>query len=110
MSKNTTFLGKLRIPYASRLEFVISITLACLNLVIFAILSQFFPDITPAFFAVGLTLVYLAEITVLAFLRSSQAKMLHRRSIHDLLAEESSVIIKNSLSPIIAIDLETCPI
>lgn len=105
MSKNTTFLGKLRIPYASRLEFVIAITLGCLNLVIFAILSEFFAFINPAFYAVGLTLLYLAEITVLGFLRAAEAKSLHRRDIHDLLSEEGSIVIKNSLSPIIALDL-----
>lgn len=104
MSKNTKFFGKMRIPYASRLEFVIAIALACLNLIIFAVLTEFLKDISPAFFAVGLTIIYLIEITLLGLMRAAEAKMLHKRDIHDLLEEDGSVVIKNSLSPIVALD------
>ncbi len=104
MSKNTTFLGKLRIPYASRLEFVISIGLGCLNLVLFAILSELFETVNSAIFAVGLTIIYLLEITLLGLSRAADSRMLPKRDIHDLLNEDGSVVMKNSLSPIIAID------
>ena len=104
MSKNTAFLGKLRIPYASRLEFVIAITLGCLNLVVFAILSILLSDIHPVIFAVGLTIIYLIEIAMLGLSRAADSKMLPRRDIHDLLAEDGSVLMKNSLAPIIAMD------
>ena len=104
MSKYTAFLGKLRIPYASRLEFVISIALGCFNLVAFAILCVFLPEIHPVIFAVGLSVVYLVEIAVMGLRRADDSKMLPRRNIHDLLAEEGSVLMKNSLAPIIAMD------
>ena len=94
---------KFRIPYASRYEFVLCIALACLNLALLAVLCLI-TDINEAILACAVAFVYLLEVTCISLKHKENLKMLPRKNIHKLLNEDGSVILKNSLSPIIAID------
>ena len=96
--------SKKRIPFASRFEIGVAILLACLNLFILAVLCEIFWNIPSALLAIPVALVYLAEIAFLGYLRQSSLNALPEKNIHELLSENGSVIIRNSVSPIIAID------
>ncbi len=95
--------AKSRIPYASRLEFALVIALAALNIIIFAVLAQFW-QVDKVFPAIIVISAYVLEITLIELNHRNHITVLPRKNIQKLLAEESSVIIKNSLSPVIAID------
>jgi len=103
MSSNSKKNSKGHIPFASRLEIGIAIALACLNIVILAILCQFI-DAPAALLALPVILIYLLEIAFLGYMRKASVSMLPEANINRMLSEDSSVIIKNSTTPIIAID------
>ena len=102
-SKNNRFV-KLRVPYASRLEIAISIALACLNIAILAVLCEFL-RVSPVISALLVVLMYLAEVAVIGMNHKANLKFLPRKSIHRLLEEDGSVVIKNSLLPVVALDI-----
>ncbi len=104
MSLNSNRSSKKRIPFASRYEIGVAIALACLNLFILAVLCEIFDSVPTALFAIPLALIYLGEIALLGFFRVASLSSLPEKNIHGLLSEDGSVIIRNSVSPIIAID------
>jgi len=104
MSFNSNKSSKKRIPFASRYEIGAAIALACLNIFILAVLSDIFSTVTTALFAIPVVLLYLLEIALLGHFRQNSVASLPEKNIHELLSEDGSVIIKNSVSPIIAID------
>ncbi len=104
MSKLTNTSEKTHIPYASRRELAIACALGCLNILLGALVA-YFADIEVAFVAVGFIVLYMIEIAVLGFKHAALQTMLPKVGIHDLLAEEGSVVIKNSTAPIIAVDV-----
>ena len=93
-----------RVPYASRFEIALCIALACLNIAILAVICEFF-ETSAVFSAIFVSLIYLFEITVIEINHKAKQKVLPHKSIHALLEEECSVVIKNALSPIIAVDI-----
>lgn len=96
--------SKKQVPFASRKEIGISILLACVNLVLLAVLCELIE--TPAvLIALPLLLLYLAEVALLGFLRASDISVVPEKDIYKLLNEDGSVIIKNTISPILAVDL-----
>ncbi len=94
---------KKMIPFASRQELVISIFLACLNIALYGILSEF-TAINNVVLSVGVVLIYLLEVASLGIIRKSMQSSIPNPSIYDVLNESSSVIMKNSTSPIAAFD------
>lgn len=104
MSLNSNKSSKKRIPFASRNEIGFAIALACLNLFILAVLCEVFDSVPTALFAIPIALLYLGEIAILGYFRISSLTSLPEKNIHALLSEDGSVVIKNSVSPIIAID------
>ena len=94
---------KFRIPYASRFEIALCVALACLNIAILAILCEFL-NISSVFSAILVALLYLAEVAVIGMNHKANLKILPRKNIHKVLREEGSVVIKNSLYPVIALD------
>ena len=95
---------KFRVPYASRFEIAICIALACLNIAILALLCEFL-ETSAVFSAIFVALIYLLEIAVIEINHKTKQKILPQKNIHALLEEESSVVIKNALSPVIAVDI-----
>ena len=104
MSLNSNRNSKKRIPFASRYEIGVAILLACVNLFILALLCELFDSVPTSLFAIPTVLVYLGEIALLGYFRSAALSSLPEKNIHELLSEDGSVIIRNSVSPIIAID------
>lgn len=102
--KNGKDSGGFNIPYASRFDMLLCVCLGCINIVIVALLCMYLDSMDAIFGAVSVAVLYLAEITVIALRRSALSKIAPRKSIYNLLGEEGSVVFKNSLSPIIAID------
>ncbi len=96
---------KYRIPYASRFEIAVMVALACLNITILALICHFAKTISPVFPAIFVTLAFLVEVAVIEINHKSNIKVLPKKSIHKLLGEDGSVIIKNLLSPVIAVDI-----
>ncbi len=92
---------KKMIPFASRQELVISIFLACLNIALYGILSEF-TAINNVVLCVSVVLIYLLEVASLGILRKSMQSSIPNPSIYDVLNESSSVIMKNSTNPIAA--------
>ena len=94
---------KNRIPFASRIEIALCVLLGCLNILAFAIFSAIL-DIDVAVIAVIITILYLLEIAFIGIRHKDTQKMVSRNDIYDLLCENGSVVIKNTLTPIIALD------
>ena len=104
MSKNSKAPNDNHIPFASRLEISLCIVFGCLNIALSAMVIHFFDSISPVIFAVAFTAIYLIEIALINFKRKTKAKVLPHKSIHDLLSEESSIVFRNMLSPLVALD------
>ncbi len=94
---------KYRIPYATRFEFLLCAVLACVNIIILALILEFW-KISAAVPAVIVTFVYLIELSLIEYSHKASQKIVPRKSIHRLLSEDGSIIIKNSLYPVIALD------
>lgn len=104
MSKLTDSSEKKHIPYASRRELAIACLLGCTNILL-GILVVYFADIEVAFVAVGAVVLYMIEIAIMGYTHTSVQTVLPKLTVHDLLSEDGSVVIKNSLSPIVALDI-----
>lgn len=102
-SKNNRF-GKFKVPYATRFEIAICIALACVNIALLAVFCEFF-NFSSVFSALFVALMYLAEVAVIEMNHKSNLKFLPRKSIHRLLEEDGSIVIKNSLFPVVAMDI-----
>lgn len=99
MSKKSIFSAKNKVPYASRFDFALSITLACINIALFALLTTFVVSIEPIFFAIALIGLYITEISILGIRRAGRSSLYHAIDVYDLLGEDSSIILKNSHAP-----------
>ncbi len=94
---------KLNIPFASRAELVLIIALGCVNIALVALISSMF-SLDVIFVAIAATVLYLTEIALVSARRTATATVIPSKSIHSLLKEEGSVVLKKALSPIIAFD------
>ncbi len=101
MKNGNNRVNLIHIPYASRFEIVLYVSLACFNIALVAVLSSVMklPVVLPA---VAVTLMYLAEVAYIAFKRSKRLEAVPQKDIHMLLMEEGSVVFKNTTSPVIA--------
>ena len=104
MSKLSNSSEKKHIPYASRRELAIACALGCLNILLGSLVA-YFAQVEVAFVAVGFVVLYMIEISLLGYKHAEVEKSLPLLSIHELLAEDGSVVIKNSTAPIIALDM-----
>ena len=91
----------IHIPYASRFEIVLYVSLACFNIALVSVLISIFPGqaVLPA---ILVTLGYLVEVALVAFRRGTKAEAVPKKNIHMLLSEDSSIVFKNTTSPVIA--------
>ncbi len=89
------------IPYASRLEVVLYIALACFNIAIASVLIAVF-SFHAVLTTVFVTLIYLLEVAFIGYRRAARLEVAPKKNIHELLAEEGSVVLKNTMSPVVA--------
>lgn len=101
--KNNDKRRRVHIPYASKTETILYIALACLNIALVAIFWYFLP-IEPVLCAIGVTLIYLIEVSVIGYARTKVASSIPTKSVYEMLSEGSSVVLKNSENPSIAFD------
>ncbi len=94
---------KTYVPFASRKEIGAAILLACINIVLLAVLCSFV-NAPAALLALPVVLCYLFEIALLGISRKAKSSVVPEANIVNLLSEEGSVVIKDSLTPIIAMD------
>ena len=92
-----------KIPLASHRQLIATVALACLNIGLVGILIHFV-NINPAVLAVVVTLLYLAEVAAIAFSAIKKQSSVPNVGIHDLLNEESSIVLKNTQHPTAVID------
>lgn len=90
---------KRSIPFASRKELVSSIFLACFNLVLYGILAEF-TTVKNSILAFGIILIYLLEVASLGILRQKQQSAIPSASMHEILNETASTVIKNTIQPV----------
>ncbi|MBR2343377.1 MAG: DHH family phosphoesterase [Clostridia bacterium] len=93
------------IPYASRRELVLTVALACLNIALFGILVLF-TEAHPALIATVIVVLYLAEIAIIGLRRARKTEMVAASGIYELLKEKCSAVLKNTASPVMALDGE----
>ena len=103
MQKDSKSKSKLRIPYASRMELIVAAILGCVNITL-AIIIFNYVVVDAAALAIAFTLIYLAEVAIIGIRHASSAKVLHNKSIHQLLSEDGSVVLKTTSAPVIAFD------
>ena len=96
--------AKYHIPYATRFEIALCIALGCLNIALLALFCELF-NVSAVFPAIFAALLYLLEVALISVNHKSNLKVYPRKNIHHLLSEEGSVIIKNSLYPVVAMDV-----
>ena len=94
---------KNNVPFASRRELVACIALACLNITVFGLICEFV-SVNKAVIAVCVVLIYLLEISALGVLRQKQQNSEPNVCMHDILAETSSTVLKNTNQPIATFD------
>jgi len=94
---------KNNVPFASRRELVMCIALACLNITLFGMFCEF-TSINKAVISVCVVLIYLLEISALGVLRQKQQHSEPDIGMHDILAETSSAVIKNTNQPVATFD------
>ena len=95
---------KFKIPYATRFEISLYVAFACISFAILAVLCEFFNK-SAVFSAIFVSIFYLLVVAVIGINHKASLKVLPRKNIHRLLGEDGSVIIKNLLSPVIAVDV-----
>ncbi len=103
--KNDKANESMHIPYASKYDMVLYASLGVLNIAAVSIAAKFLTFIDPIFTAIIVGMIYLCEIALIAYKRAKRSEVAPERNIHGLLAEDGSVVFKNSQLPIIAFDL-----
>ncbi len=91
------------IPIATRFEIVLYAALACLNIVLVALLSEMLNF--PVVFVAGAgVIVYLCEIALIGFKKSPTITSKPVKGLHELLAEGGSRVFKDSALPTLVFD------
>ena len=91
------------VPYATKIETILYIALSCLNIAIVAVLG-YATDINFIFLALGLALVYLLEVAIIRYFAGKSMPYAPLKSVHQMLKESSSTLVKDTLMPSLAID------
>ena len=102
--KNERENQSIHVPYASRRDMILYAGLAVLAIALVAIFCEFVPVIEPVFSALIFGALYLGAVSFISIRRIAKSRIYPTKSIHGLLAEEGSVVFKNSKSPIIVFD------
>ncbi len=92
--------GSLNIPFASRFEMVLFVTLGCLNIIFLALMLKYI-NIDAVLLSVSTVFLYLAEIALIGLRRVRTSEVSPVENITELLSEGGSVVFKNVLSPVI---------
>lgn len=92
------------IPFASRKEMVICVSLGCLNIALFGLAAYFLGMEDPVLPAVGFTLLYLIEIAIVGIFRKKVRSYVPEPGIDGLLREKSSVVLRETRLPVAAFD------
>ena len=98
--KNT---NKTNVPFASRGELVIAVSLGCLNIALFALLERFWKFDT-IFLAIAILIVYLCEIVILGIKRTRGADIANSEDVYALLMQKSSTMLRDTSAPIVLFD------
>ena len=94
---------KLHIPYASKLDMVLYAVLGCLGIALLIALTKFTTvDITVWAFLI--TAAYIGAVTYIYYRRAKRSMIYSEETIHSLLDEEGSIVLKNTKSPTVAIN------
>ena len=101
--KNKNDNGKFKILFATRTEFAVAVALGCLNLVLTAIVCEFW-DIPAVIPAVIFTIVFLLEIAFMGVRRTKHATEITTVELADFMSSAASVLVKTTTDPMIAID------
>ena len=104
MSRKSIFSDKNRVPYASRIDFAVSIVLAILNLVAYALIVTFTDVLKPIVLLIAFIGVYVAEIAIIGIRRASRLTVHPSIDINDLLTEESSTVLVNTKAPALIVN------
>lgn len=91
------------VPFASRRELVLCIFFACLNIALFGVLAEF-TNISNSILAVSIAFLYLIEVAALGVLRQKQQRAVPNATMHTILNEHSSIVLKNNNQPVATFD------
>ncbi len=96
-----------RVPYATRTETVLYVTMACLLMVLVATLGYFLIEVQYiyVYLSVGAVFLYLAFAFCIAYARKKVATYVPTKDMHLLLEETSSTFIKDTQMPALAVDM-----
>ena len=95
--------NKSYVPYATKVETILYIALSCLNIAIVAILG-YATEINFIFLALGLALLYLIEVAIIRYFARKSLPYEPLKSVHQMLQESSSTVVKDTLMPSLAIN------
>ena len=97
---------RIHVPYASRTETILYIALACLNIALVAIFGFVLSiEDTDLFLAsAAAALLYLAEVSVIGYIRTKYIKYVPSREVYRMLEESCSSILKDTRNPALAVD------
>ena len=97
---------RIHVPYASRTETILYIALACLNIALVAIFGFAFSVEGINLFLVSAVaaLLYLAEVSVIGYIRTKYIKYVPSREVYRMLEESCSSILKDTRNPSLAVD------
>ena len=97
---------RIHVPYASRTETILYIALACLNIALVAIFGfvLFIEGINLFLVSAAAALLYLAEVSVIGYIRTKYIKYVPSREVYRMLEESCSSILKDTRNPALAVD------
>ena len=95
--------NKIHVPYASRLETILYVALACVSIALVSILG-YVTDIDLIFLAIGFVLIYLLAVSVIGYAKTKTAAYIPVKSVYQMLEESCSTVVKNTQMPALAID------
>ena len=95
--------NKIHVPYASRLETILYVALACVSIALVSILG-YVTDIDLIFLAIGFVLIYLLTVSVIGYAKTKTAAYIPVKSVYQMLEESCSTVVKNTQMPALAID------
>ena len=97
---------RIHVPYASRTETILYIALACLNIALVAIFGFVLSiEDTDLFLAsAAAALLYLAEVSVIGYIRTKYIRYIPSREVYRMLEESCSSILKDTRNPALAVD------
>ncbi len=94
---------KMHIPFASRMQLAICVALCPVCIVIYTVLNEF-TRLDAAFSATILSILYLACVALVFAYHKKHISSIPSAKLRELLDEDLSVVLKNSISPAIVMD------